>query len=98
MSVKGRSYPVHLVRDVAQHNSGADITAIKDALPADTIVLISWVTLVLAVEGTSGRTVTDEATLIINARLRAVRRVQGALASPSDRLNNSPPKGLLRRC
>jgi hypothetical protein len=44
-------------------------------------VLISRVTIVLiVVQGVGSRTIADEATLIIDARLGAVRRVDGALA------------------
>ena len=45
------AYPVHLVGDVTQHDSGADIAAIEDPLAADAVVLVGWVTLVRAVEG-----------------------------------------------
>lgn len=89
------TYPVLLVGDVAQHNSGADITAIKDPLTADAVMLVGWVTLIRAVEGARGRTVTDEATLVIHARLGAMRRVHGALARPRGRLGDSPTEGLL---
>lgn len=67
------TYPVHLVGDVAQHDSGADITAIEDPLTADAVVLVGWVTLVRAVVEGRGRTVTNEAALIIDARLGTMR-------------------------
>lgn len=66
------TYPIHLVGNVAQHDRGADIAAIENALAADTVVLISWVTLVWAVEGARGRTITNKTTLVINARLGTV--------------------------
>ena len=92
------SYPVHFVGDVAQHDGSADIAAVENALTADTVVLVGWVTLVWAVEGASSRTVTDKTTLIVDARLRAVGRVHGSLARPRRRLVNSPTEGLLSRC
>lgn len=36
--------PVHLVGNVAQHDGGANIAAVEDALTTDTVVLISRVT------------------------------------------------------
>jgi hypothetical protein len=93
-----KTYPVHLVGDVAQHDGSADIAAVKDALTADTVVLVSWMTLVWTVEGADSRAVADKAALVIDARLRVVRRVHGSLARPRGRLSDSPTEGLLRRC
>lgn len=98
MDVKEQAYPVHLVGNVAQHDGGAHITAIENALTADTVVLVSWVTLVRTVEGASGGTVADEATLVIDARLGAVGRVHGSLARPRCRLGDGPTECLLWSC
>lgn len=69
------TYPVELVGNVAKHDGGAHIAAIEDALTADTIVLIVWVTIsVNTGELISCRTIANNATLVINARLDALGR------------------------
>ncbi len=98
MAMKHRSYPVHFVGDVAQHDGCTDVTAVKNALTADTVVLISRVALVRAIEGASGRTITNETALVINTRLGAVGRVDGSLARPRSRLSDHPTEGFLQRC
>ena len=76
------TYPVERVRNVAKHHRSADVAAIEDALTADTVVLVSWVTVGWRIERIGGRAVANEASLVVNARLDAVRRVWGWLARP----------------
>jgi hypothetical protein len=90
--------PVHLVRNVAKHDGGANVAAIEDALTTDTVVLISWVT----PEGSrrdrvESRTITDEATLVIDTRLVAVRRVGSAFACPRKSDGSDPLERLLKK-
>jgi hypothetical protein len=80
--------PVQLIGDVAEHDRSANIAAIKDALATDTVVLICWMTIVwVTTEGVGSRAITDKTTLIINARLDAMRRVDRALARPKCRVD-----------
>lgn len=89
------THPVHFVGDVPQHDRGADIAAIENALATDTVMLISWVSLVRAVVRGSGRTVSNKATLIVNTRLGAMRGVHSSLARPRRSLGDSPTEGVL---
>jgi hypothetical protein len=77
------TYPVHLVRDVAKHDGGADVAAIEDALTTNAIVLVCW----MAIERRTrvrvdGSTITNEATLIVDTRLGTMRRVGGTITGP----------------
>lgn len=70
------TYPVHLVGDVAKHDGGANIGAVQDTVTRDTVVLISWVwvLLVLVLEGATGSTKANNASLRVNRRVVAMRR------------------------
>lgn len=99
---KEETYPVHLVGDVAQHDGGANIAAIEDALATNTVVLISWMEasvdiLVVAIDKASS-TVTGNAALLIDARHGAMRRVASTLTNPEGSLIRGPLEVLLRTC
>jgi hypothetical protein len=87
----GRTNPVHLVGYVAKHDGGAHVAAIEDALAANTVVLVSGMTIEgLTGERVDSRAIADETTLIIDTRLDAVGRVDGAVASPESRVESDP--------
>lgn len=89
-------YPVHLIWDVAQHNCGTNIGAVEDALAADTIVLICWMTVdSLNWQRVWSRTVADQATFVVHARLRTAGRVKSALTSPMTWVDGDPLEGVL---
>jgi hypothetical protein len=92
------TYPVHLVGDVAKHDGGAHIVAVEDGITADTVVLVGRVTIErLSRERVDGQTVSDDATLIIDTRLGAMRRIECALAGPRGRVDSDPLERLLRK-
>jgi len=78
--VEGKTYPVAVCWDVAEHDSGANIAAVEDALAADTVVLILgvFVAELTAVRATS-----------IAAMLEAVR-AQRTLIDPVTDVDGGP--------
>lgn len=85
--------PVHLVGNVAKHDGGANVAAVKDALAANTVVLVMRMA---ASCGDSvgvripSRTISDNATLIIDTRLVTVRRVESTRAGPLGHIDGVP--------
>jgi len=68
------TYPVHLVGDVAKHDGGANVTAIEDAVAANTVVLVVRMTVEVGTRIlVRSRTIADETTLVIDTRLGAMR-------------------------
>lgn len=85
IAVEDATHPVHLVGDVAQHDGGTNITAIKDPFTTNAVVLIRRMTVSCrsrTVEWRRSSPEANEATLIVNARLGTVRRVGGTLSRP----------------
>jgi len=78
--VEGRTYPVAICRDVAEHDRGANIAAVEDALTTDTVMLILgvFVAELTAVRATS-----------IAAMLEAVR-AQRTLIDPVTDVDGGP--------
>lgn len=90
------TYPIHLVGDVAQHDGSTNITAVKNAIAADTVVCIRRVTVDRGRrQRVRSRTVTNETAFIVHARLSTRRRVQTTLSSPMARVDRDPLKGVL---
>jgi hypothetical protein len=93
------TYPVHLVGDVAKHDRGAHVATVKNALAANTVVLVCRMTIEgMTSERVDSRSVSDEATLVIDTRLDMMWRVDRAVAGPQSRAHSNPLKRLLYRC
>jgi hypothetical protein len=102
------TYPVKLVGDVAKHDSGANITTIKDALTTDAVVLVVGMAVtarattipvrLVDLNGVGRRSVLLKAAHGVDVGLVPMRGVHSALAEPSRGLNRAPLIGLLYRC
>lgn len=74
--------PVKLVRDVAQHDSSANIGTVKDTIAADAIVSISRVATTSVWVQLRQVKVLNKTTLVINAGLATVRGVGSTRSNP----------------
>ena len=83
--MEGKTYPVAISRDVAEHDGGANIAAVEDTLTADTVVLILGF---VVAEWTAIRATS------IAAMLKAVR-TQRTLVDPVTDVDGGPEVGSL---
>jgi hypothetical protein len=95
------TYPVECLRDVAKHHCGADVAAIENALPANTVVRIVGVVLETMTE-LGGRSMVcwrsvgagKESTLIVDGR-KVLGGAEQTLALPAFDVLGSPKESLL---